>query len=338
MSTQATDTKANFAGHLKERLPNMRELDLLESEAIYILREAAGQFDRLGMCFSGGKDSVVLLRLAQKAFYPGKPPIELIHIDTGFNFPEVLKFISKTVELNRLRLNSDTVEDFARREGKELSPRRLDDRFRMQGQVLDQLVREKGFGGVLGGGRRDEDRARAKERMFSFRDSFGQWDPKNQRPELWSILNGRINLEEHVRVFPISNWTEFDVWLYILRESQNDHPVYGKLELPEIYFSHERSVILRHDKKSEGEERPSIILDGETGLVTPRPQDEIARRRVRCRTVGDVPTTGFVESDASSIEDIIYEVAVSRHSERSTRPTDGAKGETLEDLKIVGHF
>jgi sulfate adenylyltransferase subunit 2 len=294
-------------------------LDQLESEAIHILREVAGQFERPALLFSGGKDSITLVHLSLKAFRPGKLPFPLVHIDTGHNFPEALDFRDRLVAGIGERLIVRKVEDTIRERHLTEPGGKFSSRNALQSYTLLDTIEELGFDACIGGARRDEEKARAKERIFSVRDEFGGWDPKRQRPELWNIYNGRIRKGENVRAFPISNWTELDIWNYIQRE---------KIDLPSIYFAHERDVI-----DYEGQwvaVSPYIRLD--TG-------DRVQRRTVRYRTVGDMTCTAAVESSASVIEDIIREITATRTSERGeTRIDDKVSEAAMEDRKKNGYF
>jgi sulfate adenylyltransferase subunit 2 len=294
-------------------------LDQLEAEAIQILREVAGQFERPALLFSGGKDSITLVRLAEKAFRPGKFPFPLVHIDTGHNFVEAIDYRDNLVKRLGEKLIVRYVEDTIK-EKKLVEPKGKNaSRNALQTYTLLDTIEEFKFDACIGGARRDEEKARAKERIFSVRDEFGQWDPKLQRPELWSIYNGKINPGENVRVFPISNWTELDVWNYIKRE---------KIELPSIYFSHDRKCILRDDR-----------LMGMADFVYYDNEDEIVDRRVRFRTVGDMTCTAAVESEASTIDDIINEIKATRISERgATRMDDKTSEAAMEDRKKGGYF
>ena len=297
-------------------LTNLREL---EAESIHILREVAAEFERPGMLFSGGKDSIVMLRLAEKAFWPAKVPFPVVHIDTGHNFEEVIAYRDKrVVELGvRLIVGSVQADIDAGRVAEETGPRAS--RNRLQTTTLLRTIEEERFDAVFGGARRDEDKARAKERVFSFRDEFGQWDPKNQRPELWSLFNGRIRRGEHIRVFPISNWTELDIWQYIDEE---------QIELPSIYFAHRRRVF----------QRDGMWL-ADTPFVTPMPTEQIVDKLVRFRTVGDASCTGAIESAADSVAKVIAEVAATRITERgATRADDKISEAGMEDRKKEGYF
>jgi sulfate adenylyltransferase subunit 2 len=294
-------------------------LDALESEAIHVFREVAAELEKPVLLFSGGKDSIVLLRLAEKAFRPGRFPFPLMHVDTGHNFPEVIDFRDRRVaELGERLIVASVQESIDKgRVVEESGPRAS--RNRLQTVTLLDAIAEHGFDAAFGGARRDEERARAKERIFSFRDDFGGWDPKNQRPELWNVYNGRIKRGENVRVFPISNWTELDVWQYIAREG---------LELPPIYFAHEREVFRR---------------DGMIYATSPFteliPGEEPFRETVRYRTVGDMTITGAVESHAADVEAVLEETAATRMTERGqTRADDRASEASMEDRKREGYF
>ncbi len=294
-------------------------LDALESEAVHLMREVAAEFERPCLLFSGGKDSIVLLRLAEKAFRPGRFPFPVMHVDTGHNFPEVIEFRDRRAQELGERLIVASVEDTiaAGRAVDETGPRAS--RNRLQTTTLLDAIEEHGFDALFGGARRDEERARAKERMLSFRDDFGQWDPRAQRPELWNLYNGRIRKGEHVRAFPISNWTELDVWQYIEREG---------LELPSIYYAHEREVFERDGMLYAVSEHVTLAED-ETPFVT----------SVRYRTVGDLTITGAVRSTATSLTDVVAEIAATRVTERGeTRADDRATEAAMEDRKKEGYF
>jgi len=295
-------------------------LDLLEFEAIHILREVAGQFERPALLFSGGKDSITLVHLALKAFRPGKFPFPLVHIDTGHNFSEAIDFRDQLVKKLDEKLVVRYVEDTIKKK-KLIEPKGKNaSRNALQTYTLLDTIEEFEFDACIGGARRDEEKARAKERIFSVRDEFGQWDPKKQRPELWNIYNGKIQKGENVRVFPISNWTELDVWNYIKRE---------KIELPSIYFSHERTCILRDGKQ----------LMAKTDLIQLESDDVIVEKKVRFRTVGDMTCTAAVESDASTLDDIIEDIKQSKISERGATRIDDRISETgMEDRKKGGYF
>jgi sulfate adenylyltransferase subunit 2 len=294
-------------------------LDQLESEAIYILREVAGQFEKPALLFSGGKDSITLVHLALKAFRPGKFPFPLVHIDTGHNFPEALAFRDQLAKTLGEQLIVRKVEDTIKQKRLKETTGKLASRNALQTFTLLDTIEEFEFDACIGGARRDEEKARAKERVFSIRDEFGGWDPKRQRPELWNIYNGKINKGENVRVFPISNWTELDVWNYIRRE---------KIELPSIYFAHEREIL-----EYEGQ----LIATSE--FIRIDEGDKVSRKKVRYRTVGDMTCTAAVESAASTIDDIISEITATRISERGeTRIDDRISEAAMEDRKVNGYF
>jgi sulfate adenylyltransferase subunit 2 len=297
----------------------LSHLQSLEAESIFIMREVAAELERPVLLFSGGKDSIVLLRLAEKAFRPGKFPFPIMHVDTGHNFPEVIEFRDRIISKLGERLIVAKVQDSidAGRVREETGPRAS--RNRLQTTTLLDAIAENNFDAAFGGARRDEERARAKERVFSFRDDFGQWDPKNQRPELWALYNGRIRKGEHVRVFPISNWTELDVWQYIAEE---------KLEVPSIYYAHKRDVFERDGMLYAA--NPFIeLLDGETTF----------EESVRYRTVGDMTCTGAVRSTAATLTDVVTEIAATRITERGeTRADDRVTEAAMEDRKREGYF
>jgi sulfate adenylyltransferase subunit 2 len=298
--------------------PRLGHLDWLEAEAIHILREVAAECRKPALLFSGGKDSIVLLRLAEKAFRPGRFPFPLVHIDTGHNFPEVIAFRDKRVAELGEQLIVGHLED-AIRAGRIRLRTPDESRNRHQSVTLLETIAENGFDACIGGARRDEEKARAKERVFSFRDEFGQWDPKNQRPELWSLYNTRVHPGENMRVFPISNWTELDVWQYIAREG---------LEVPHIYYAHERDVV----------RRPGGLLPV-SDLVQPRAGETVERVTVRFRTVGDMTCTCPVESPARNAQEIIDETAVTRITERgATRMDDQTSDASMELRKKEGYF
>jgi sulfate adenylyltransferase subunit 2 len=299
--------------------PQLSHLRALESEAIHVMREVAAELEKPVLLFSGGKDSIVLLRLAEKAFRPAPFPFPLMHVDTGHNFPEVIEFRDRRVaELGERLIVASVQESIDNgRVAEETGPRAS--RNQLQTVTLLDAIAEHGFDAAFGGARRDEERARAKERVFSFRDDFGQWDPKNQRPELWNLYNGRIKKGENVRVFPISNWTELDVWEYIDQEG---------LEVPSIYFSHERDVFKRDGMLYAWREGTELI-DGE----------EIFSETVRYRTVGDMSCTGGVLSQASTLEEVVVEIAATRITERGeTRADDRVSEAAMEDRKKAGYF
>jgi sulfate adenylyltransferase subunit 2 len=297
----------------------LSQLDVLEAESIHIMREVAAEFERPVLLFSGGKDSIVMLALAERAFWPAKIPFPVMHVDTGHNFAEVLDYRDRRVAEVGARLVIASVQE-AIDAGKVVEETgRFASRNRLQTTALLDAIADNKFDAVFGGGRRDEEKARAKERVFSFRDEFGQWDPKNQRPELWSIYNTRIRRGEHIRVFPLSNWTELDVWHYIEREG---------LEIPSIYFAHTRTVF----------ERDGILL-ADSEFVTRGEDEQLFETRVRYRTVGDMTCTGAVESTASTVAQVIAEIAATRITERGqTRADDRASEAAMEDRKREGYF
>ncbi len=297
----------------------LSDLDQVEAESIHIFREVAAEFERPCLLFSGGKDSIVMLRLAEKAFSPARLPFPVMHVDTGHNFPEVLEFRDRRLAEVGARLVVASVQRSIDegRVTEETGPRAS--RNRLQTTTLLDAIGEHRFDALFGGARRDEEKARAKERVYSFRDGFGQWDPKNQRPELWNLYNGRILQGEHIRVFPISNWTELDIWEYIRREG---------IEIPSIYFAHERPVF----------ERDGMWLS-DSDHVTLLDVEEVETRRVRYRTVGDMSCTGAVDSTAATLEEIIAEVAATRTTERgATRADDRVSEAAMEDRKKEGYF
>ena len=295
----------------------LTQLQALESEAIHIIREVVAEFDRPGLLFSGGKDSVVMLHLARKAFWPAPVPFPLIHVDTGHNFPEVLEYRDRIVKKLNARLIVQRVQDYI--DDGRLAERADGTRNPLQTQPLLDVIAVNKCDVVFGGGRRDEEKARAKERVLSLRDEFGQWDPRNQRPELWRLYNGRHTVGEHVRAFPLSNWTELDVWRYI--EAEN-------IELPSLYYAHDRDVFLRDG-----------MLLAVGPWSAPRGGEEVTRRRVRYRTVGDMSCTGAVASDAADVRAVIEEVALTRITERgATRADDRLSEAAMEDRKKEGYF
>ena len=295
-------------------------LKQLESESIYLMREVAAQFERPVLLFSGGKDSIVMAHLARKAFWPGKVPFPLLHVDTGHNFPETLEFRDRLVEKLNLSLIIRYVQDSidqgrVAEEGQGPNTSRNT----LQTTTLLDAIAEFKFEACLGGARRDEEKARAKERFFSHRDPFGQWDPKNQRPELWNLYNGRKNGREHFRVFPLSNWTEMDIWMYIQSE---------QIEIPSLYFAHRRDVV----------KRDGMWMATWPSVIEPLPDEEVEHRLVRFRTIGDISCTGAVESSAATLRDVIQEIAAARITERGGRADDRRSEAAMEDRKKVGYF
>ncbi len=299
-------------------LYHLNHLRELEAEAIYIIRETASQFEKPAMLFSGGKDSIVMTHLARKAFYPARIPFPLLHIDTGHNFPETIEFRDKMVAEIGANLIVRNVQDSINsgRAKEEKGPNAS--RNMLQTITLLDALEELKVDAAMGGARRDEEKARAKERFFSHRDEFGQWDPKNQRPELWMLLNGRKNQGEHFRVFPLSNWTEMDVWMYIAME---------KIDIPNIYFTHQREIV-----KRDG------MLLANSEYITVRETEKAEMMTVRFRTIGDMTCTGAVLSPANSLQQIIEEVAASKTTERGTRSDDKRSETAMEDRKKAGYF
>ncbi len=295
------------------------ELSALESESIHIIREVTAEFDRPGLLFSGGKDSIVMLHLAVKAVRPAKLPFPVVHIDTGHNFPEVIEYRDRVVEQLGIDLVVGSVQD-ALDSGR--IPPSTDpggSRNRLQTPILLDVIRENKFGAVFGGARRDEERARAKERVYSFRDEFGQWDPKNQRPEVWNLYNGFINSGQHIRVFPLSNWTELDIWRYIATQN---------IEIPSIYLAHEREVF----------ERDGLYM-AVSDVLQPEAHETVEMKSVRFRTVGDMTSTAAVPSTAATIETVMAEIESTRTSERGqSRADDRASEAAMEDRKREGYF
>ncbi len=299
----------------KVQINHLREL---EAESIFVIREVAAQFENPVMLFSGGKDSIVMFHLAMKAFYPARIPFPMMHIDTGHNFQETLDFRDKLMADTGTKLIVASVQESIDK-GRVVEEKGVNaSRNKLQTTTLLDAIEEYKFDAAMGGGRRDEEKARAKERFFSHRDEFGQWDPKNQRPELWNLFNGRKHLGEHFRVFPISNWTEMDVWQYIYME---------KIELPSLYFTHRRKVFQR---------------DGVWLAVAPfmqlKPGEKVVEMEVRCRTIGDITCTGLTLSNANTLEDIIHEVATTRTTERGGRADDKRSESAMEDRKKEGYF
>ena len=293
-------------------------LDELENEGIYVMREVAAQFERPVLLFSGGKDSIVMFHLALKAFHPGRIPFPLMHVDTGHNFPETIAFRDELVSKYKVELIVGSVQESidTGRVKEETGPDAS--RNALQTVTLLDTLKDHQVDAALGGGRRDEEKARAKERFFSHRDSFGQWDPKNQRPELWNLFNGRKNMGESFRVFPLSNWTEMDVWQYIAREN---------IDIPNLYFAHERRVFNRHG-----------VWLADTDFVNRMEDEELVTKIVRFRTIGDATCTGAVLSEANNMDDIIQEVASARQTERGTRHDDKRSETAMEDRKRQGYF
>ena len=297
---------------------HLTHLKELEAESIYVLREVYAQFQNPAILFSGGKDSIVVTHLARKAFHPAKIPFPLVHIDTGHNFPETIQFRDNLIKELGANLVVGSVQESID-DGKAVEEKgRNATRNAIQTVTLLDTIEREGFDAAIGGARRDEEKARAKERFFSHRDDFGQWDPKNQRPELWNLFNGRHHQGEHFRVFPLSNWTEMDVWQYILSED---------IPIPDLYFAHKRNVIWRNDTWLPVSDH--IILDE---------KDEIVEKKIRFRTLGDITITGGVESDADTLEKIVEEVAAARHTERGNRSDDKRSETSMEDRKKEGYF
>ncbi|MEE4256743.1 MAG: sulfate adenylyltransferase subunit CysD [Bacteroidales bacterium] len=297
---------------------NLNHLRELEAESIYVLREVAAQFERPALLFSGGKDSIVLVHLSVKAFWPARIPYPLVHIDTGHNFGETITFRDKLCETIGAQLIVGSVQETIN-EGKVVEETGYNaSRNLLQTTTLLDTIEKNKFDAAIGGGRRDEEKARAKERFFSHRDEFGQWDPKNQRPELWNIFNGKKNMGEHFRVFPISNWTEMDVWQYIYMEN---------IDIPSLYYTHEREVF----------NRDGVWLAA-APFMKRKPEEEVKKMKVRCRTIGDISCTGLTVSQAESLEDIIQEIAATRITERGGRADDMRSDAAMEDRKKEGYF
>jgi sulfate adenylyltransferase subunit 2 len=297
---------------------HLSHLDILEAEAIHILREVNAQFQNPVILFSGGKDSIVTTHLAIKAFYPAPVPFPLLHVDTGHNFPEALEFRDKFVEKYNLRLLTASVQEAIDNQLVSEEQGIHANRNKIQSPVLLDFIERNKIDAAIGGGRRDEEKARAKERIFSHRDAFGQWNPKNQRPELWHLFNAKQHPEEHFRVFPISNWTEIDVWNYIKQEN---------IELPSLYFAHEREVIYRNNTWLPLSE----FLHLQEG-------ERVEKKVIRFRTLGDITITGGIESEAYSLENVINEVGLSRDTERGNRADDKRSETSMEDRKKEGYF
>lgn len=297
---------------------NLTDLKQLEYESIYTIREVVAQFEKPALLFSGGKDSIVMVHLARKAFYPGNLPFPLLHVDTGHNFPETLVFRDEMAKKMQARLEVRYVQDSINKgravEEKSVNPSRNG----LQTVTLLDAIQELKIDVALGGARRDEEKARAKERFFSHRDEFGQWDPKNQRPELWTLFNGRKHAGEHFRVFPLSNWTELDIWHYIAEE---------KIDIPSIYFTHKRQVVNR-DGTWLAKSDFITLVNGE----------KYEERQIRFRTIGDMTCTGAIESDVNNLADIISEVSASKQTERGTRADDKRSEAAMEDRKKQGYF
>lgn len=297
---------------------NINHLDELESESIYVMREVAAQFENPCILFSGGKDSILLVHLARKAFWPAKMPFTLVHIDTGHNFDETIQFRDDLVNKYELNLVVGSVQKSID-EGKAVEEKGFNaSRNKLQTITLLDTIEKGKYDAAIGGARRDEEKARAKERFFSHRDDFGQWDPKNQRPELWNIFNGKKNFGEHFRIFPISNWTEMDVWQYILKE---------EIEMPSLYFTHKRKVFRRDN-----------ILLAYAPFMELKTEEKVVEMDVRCRTIGDMTCTGVTESSASNVGDIIEEIAAARTTERGLRADDKRSEAAMEDRKKEGYF
>lgn len=297
---------------------HLNHLKELEAESIYVIREVAAQFERPVLMFSGGKDSILMTYLAQKAFYPGKIPFPLLHIDTGHNFPETIAFRDNLMKKLGVKLIVGSVEEAIQR-GLVVEEKGYNaSRNGLQTEVLLESLEKGKFDAALGGARRDEEKARAKERFFSHRDEFGQWDPKNQRPELWNLFNGKKHFGEHFRVFPISNWTELDVWQYLCMEG---------VELPNLYLAHKRKVF----------KRDGVIL-ADSEFINRRPTEELVEMTVRFRTIGDMTCTGAFVSDADTLEKVIQEVSTTRITERGGRSDDKRSETSMEDRKKQGYF
>ena len=296
----------------------LSHLEELEAESIFVIREVASQFEKPVLLFSGGKDSIICYHLARKAFYPANVPFPIMHIDTGHNFDELYQFRDELVKKTKARLIIASVQKSID-EGKVIEEKGINSsRNKLQTTTLLDSINEYQFDCAMGGARRDEEKARAKERFFSHRDDFGQWDPKNQRPELWNLFNGKKNFGEHFRAFPISNWTEMDVWQYIMKEN---------IKIPSLYFSHERECFIRNN-----------VVMAKTDFIKTKPEEKVQKMRVRFRTIGDATCTGATISDADTLEMIIYEVSASRTTERGGRADDKRSEAAMEDRKKEGYF
>lgn len=296
----------------------LSHLEELEAESIFVIREVASQFEKPVLLFSGGKDSIICYHLARKAFYPANVPFPIMHIDTGHNFDELYQFRDELVKKTKARLIIASVQKSID-EGKVIEEKGINSsRNKLQTTTLLDSINEYQFDCAMGGARRDEEKARAKERFFSHRDDFGQWDPKNQRPELWNLFNGKKNFGEHFRAFPISNWTEMDVWQYIMKEN---------IKIPSLYFSHERECFIRNN-----------VVMAKTDFIKTKPEEKVQKMRVRFRTIGDATCTGATISDADTLEMIINEVSASRTTERGGRADDKRSEAAMEDRKKEGYF
>ena len=297
---------------------NLSHLEELEAESIFVIREVASQFEKPVLLFSGGKDSIICYHLARKAFFPANVPFPIMHIDTGHNFDELYQFRDELVKETKARLIIASVQKSID-EGKVIEEKGINSsRNKLQTTTLLDSINEYQFDCAMGGARRDEEKARAKERFFSHRDDFGQWDPKNQRPELWNLFNGKKNFGEHFRAFPISNWTEMDVWQYIMKEN---------IKIPSLYFSHERECFIRNN-----------VVMAKTDFIKTKPEEKVQKMRVRFRTIGDATCTGATISDADTLEMIINEVSASRTTERGGRADDKRSEAAMEDRKKEGYF
>jgi sulfate adenylyltransferase subunit 2 len=325
---RAAESNAQFFFVVKTNSYHLDHLEYLETEAIHVMREVAGEFERPAILFSGGKDSICILRLAEKAFRPAEIPMPLLNVETGHEFPELINFRDRRAKQLGAKLIVRTVEDVLM-SGTAVLTKGDISRNRLQIPALLGAIEEYRFDCCIGGARRDEEKARAKERFFSFRDGFGQWDPKNQRPEIWNLYNARLNPGENMRVFPLSNWTEMDVWEYIRKE---------KLEVPTIYFSHERECFRRGGQWLPV---PPLPADGKPDLFDggrPKPNEPIKKLVVRVRTIADMISTGMIETRADSVDDIVAEISAARVTERGSRADDKASEAAMEDRKKAGYF